>query len=202
MGHGRARSAVALIVIAGFAFAGCGGGAHPGPVASTKAATLVSTLGGFSLRYPVTWVKIEPTPDPVDDPGLVYQVYLADPTGAKSGSRALDVLGVAVRRLSRTAKPGDLRAHRSEFEAIAAQLIGKPTALRMVKPFSLTTLGGRPALKAAYVYQVGGVDVATVAYLAPVGKRAYWVTGQASRGTWNTSGRAIGASVATFSLKE
>ena len=170
MSHAWARSAAALVVIAGFVCRRLRWRGTAGDLRlDDEGGNAREHQGGFSLKYPATYVKIEPTPDPASDPGLIYQVYLADPTGARSGSRALDVLGVAVRRLSRTARPGDLRKHRSEFEAIAAQLIGKPAALRMVEPFSLTTLGGHAALKAAYVFTVDGVDVAAVAYLVPVG---------------------------------
>jgi len=176
----------------------CGTSA-PAPAASSSGITAVlleSPQGGFSLKYPAGFVKIEP--DIKDQPGLVYQVLLADPTGAKSGESALDVIGITVREMSKVAKPGDLKKHRAEFEGMMGQLIGDPEALRLSGPSELTELGGRSALKVGYVCRVDGVDVATVAYLVPRGDRVYWVTGQASRDTWDTTGKMIGAAISTI----
>jgi hypothetical protein len=200
-----ARGAVICLVLALVAAAlltGCGSGATATGTgsASAKAAELKNAEWGFSLLYPAAYVKVQPPLDSQSDPGLLYQVYLADPTGAKSGGSALDVLGITVRRMSKSAKPGDLRAHATEFKAMAAQLAGKPEGLRIVEPFRPATLGGRPALKGAYVYRVKGADVAAVAYLVPIGDRAYWVTGQASRETWTTSGRDIGSALGTMAF--
>jgi hypothetical protein len=194
---------IAAAVLGAVAAVACGSGQSlSSPVASGVAVSgFDSSQGKFSIRYPTGFVQIEPTTTGTDS-GLVYQVFFADPAGAKSGDRALDVLGVTVRRLSRAARPGDLKKHEAEFKAIAAQLIGRPDALAMVTPLRLARLDGRQALKAEYVYRVGEVDVAAVAYLVPAGKRVYWVTGQASKGTWRSSGRVIGASMMTFALKE
>ena len=141
-------------------------------------------------------MKVQPPVDSQSDPGLLYEVYLADPTGAKSGGSALS--RITVRRMSKSAKPGDLRAHAAEFKAMAAQLAGKPEGLRIVEPFRPARLGGRPALRGEYVYRVKGADVAVVAYLVPIRNRAYWVTGQASRETWATAGRNIGSALGTM----
>jgi hypothetical protein len=146
-------------------------------------------------------VKVEPGLDAQQDPGLLYQTYLADPAGAKSEGAALDVLGIAIHRMSKSAKAGDVRAHAAEFEAIAAQLAGSPEGLRVVQSFRPATLGGRPAIKGEYLYRVKGVDVAAVAYLVPIKNRAYWVTGQASRETWKTSGRNVGAALSTMEFE-
>jgi hypothetical protein len=154
------------------------------------------------MRIPTDFVKIEPSVQPGADPGLISQVFFADTSGARYGDTALDVLSVAVRRLSTSAKPGDLERHKAEFEAIASQLIGKPKEVRFVAPFTLSTLGGLPALRSEYVFKVGDVDVAAVAYLLPVGDRVYWITGQTSKDTWPTSGRLISASLDTLSLKD
>ncbi|HTX67599.1 MAG TPA: hypothetical protein VMH50_00430 [Thermoleophilia bacterium] len=204
------RAAAAVLVatvalVAALALAACAGSPQSSPSSSSllsvPTVALDSPQGGFSISYPADFVKVEPSVDPTTDAGLVYQVLLADPTGAKSGGSALDVLGVTVRRMSKAAAQGDLARHKVQFEAMAAQLIGKLPGLKLVAPFSLTKLGGQAALRTAYVYKAGGADVAAVAYLMPAGERVYWVTGQASKGTWPTSGRVIGASLATFSLK-
>jgi hypothetical protein len=196
-----ARVLLAAAVVA--AAAGCGSNA-PQPDAARPstmaAATLENRQWGFQLKYPSTFVKVEPPVDAQKDPGLLYHVYLADPTGAKSGGAALDVLGIAVRRMSRAAKRSDLRTHAAEFKAMAAQLVGQPEGLHIVQPFRLTTLGGRPALEGEYAYRLKGTDVAAVAYLIPVHDRAYWVTGQASRQTWAAAGREIGSALATLTL--
>jgi hypothetical protein len=181
----------------------CGGGSGPEPAASSsgstvQAAVLDSAEGGFSIKYPANFVKVEP--DVSGQPGVVYQVLLVDPTGAKSGESALDVLGVTVREINKAAKPGDLKKHKTEFEGMARQLIGDPDALKLVAPFTLTDVGGRPALRVDYVYKVGGIDVASVAYLVPFGKRVYWITGQASRETWDTTGKVIGAAMSTIAF--
>jgi hypothetical protein len=195
-------AAVALTAI--LVLSACGSAAQPASSTSpsgTQAALLDSSQGGFTIKYPASFVKIEPSASPGADPSLVYQVFLADPTGAKSGDAALDGLSVTVRRMSKTAKPGDVRRYKSQFEAMAAELIGRPDELKRSAPFALVPFGGQTALRTTYLYKVNGTAVAAVAYLVPVGKRVYWVTGQASQGTWSTSGRGIGASLATFSLK-
>jgi len=190
-------AAIATVVL--LATAGCGSSPQPqAPASPAKATTLDSRQGGFSLSYPASFVKVEP--DVSAQPGLIYQVYLADPTGVVSGGNALDVLGVSVHRISKTAAAGDLARREGEFRAIAMQLIGAPVGLRLVAPFEITELGGRPALKVEYVYTVKGIDVATVAYLVPSGKRVYWVTGQASRKTWTTTGRVIGGAISTITF--
>ena len=179
----------------------CGSGQSlesPSPSSSGRVAVLSSPQGGFSIKYPASFLKVEP--DVTGEPGLIYQVLLADRSGAQSGGSALDVLGVMVRQMSKPAGPGDLKKHQREFEVMARQLIGAPAGLKL-SPFRVSKLGGQPALKTEYIYKVSGTDVASVAYLVPVGKRAYWVTGQASRATWNTTGRLIGASMQTFELK-
>jgi hypothetical protein len=181
----------------------CGAGAgevQPSQSSSTagRVAVLDSPQGGFSIKYPADFVKIEP--DVADQRGLIYQVLLADPTGAMSGGKTLDVLSVSVREMSKKARPGDLTKFRSQFEAMAQQLIGPVDSLRITGPFKLTKLGGSPALRVEYVYKVGGADVATVAYLVPRGKRVYWVTGQAGRETWGTTGREIGAAMSTITF--
>jgi hypothetical protein len=175
---------------------GCGTAAQDPDASAAQAVVLESKTGGFSLQYPANFVKVEP--DVSSQSGLIYQVFLADPTGAKSGGSSLDVLGITVREISRSAKPGDLKKHRDEFEAMAGQLVGTPSGLQLSGPFELSELGGRPALKAEYVYKAGDADVATVAYLVPLGRRVYWITGQASRETWDTTGKAIGAAMSTI----
>ena len=190
-------AAVATVVL--LAALGCGSSPQPQASASrAKAATLDSRQGGFHLSYPASFVKVEP--DVSAQPGLIYQVYLADPTGAVSGGNALDVLGVSVHRISKPAAAGDLARREGEFRGIAMQLIGAPAGLRLVAPFEISELGDRPALKIEYVYTVKGIDVAAVAYLVPSGRRVYWVTGQASRKTWTTTGRAIGGAMSTITF--
>jgi hypothetical protein len=176
-----------------------------GPLVATSASSFPATMfdsaqGGFSIKYPSNFVKVEP--DVAGQPGVVYQLLLADPTGAKSGDSALDVLGVAVREINKAAKPGDLKKHKAEFEAMARQLIGTPDGLKLASPFALTELGGETALRVEYVYKVSGTDVASVAYLVPLGKRVYWITGQASRATWDTTGKAIGGAISTITFTQ
>ena len=135
------------------------------------------------------------------DPGLLYEVYLADPTGARSEGSALDVLGGHRPPHEQVGKPGDLRGTRSRVQdhgGTAHRRAGGASHRGAVSP---ATLGGRPALKVEYVYRVKGADVAAVAYLVPIRDRAYWVTGQASRETWTTSGRDIGAALSTMTVR-
>jgi hypothetical protein len=193
-----------VAIVSGVVLGACGTTAPAATSSASavkRAAVLDSSEGGFSMEYPAYFVKVEPRTSASADPGLVYQAYLADPTGAKSGDKALDVIGVAVRSMNKAAGPDDLKKHKRQFAAMAAQLTGRPEGFKMVVPFTLTKLGGRPALRGAYVYKVGSVDVASVAYLMPVGDRVYWVTGQASKDTWDSSSRTIGAAISTFSLK-
>jgi hypothetical protein len=195
-------SAVVLALLSVLAACGSGPSLQAGPSASgVKAAAFANTELGFTLDYPASFVKVEPSASPGADSGLLYQVYFADPSGAKSGGSALDGLGVTVRSMSRTAKPGDLKTYRGDFENMALLLTGKPDGLKIVEPFRLTTLGGQPALKGIFTSKVNGADVATVAYLVPHGDRVYWVTGQASRQTWSTTGRELGAALATLKFE-
>jgi hypothetical protein len=195
---------IAAVLALSVVLAGCGSGQalQASPSASgVRAATFESPQWGFTLDYPASFVRVEPPVAPENDPGLLYAVYCADPAGAKSGGSALDDLGVTVRSMSRTAKPGDLKKHRGDFEHIALQLVGKPDGLNIVQPFKLTTLGGQPALKGTFTSKVNGADIATVAYLVPYGDRAYWVTAQASRQDWATAGRELGAALATVKFQ-
>jgi len=197
---GRSGIVVRSIVFAAASLGACGSGANaPQGQASAPARTLLtSEEWGFSLSYPSQYLRAEPPVDPQVDSGLLYQVLLADPVGAKRGDTALDVLAVYVRRIRPAAKPGDLRSHRSDFEAIAMQLIGRPDGLKLVQRPRMDALGGRPALKVEYISRVKGADVAAVSYLVPIGDRVYWVTGQASRETWDTVGRGIGSAMASM----
>ena len=204
----RIRAWCVLTVIAALGAAilvtGCGSGEplSASPSASgLRVAAFDNPKWGFSLEYPAKYVRIEPSPGANQGSGLLYQVYFADPTGGKSGSSALDTLGITIRSMSRTAKPGDLKKFRSDFENMALQLVGKPEGLKIVQPFRLATLGGKPALKGAFTYKVGGKDVAAVAYLVPQADRIYWVTAQASRQTWATASKELGAALATLKLK-
>jgi hypothetical protein len=193
---------LALVAVAA-AVGGCGGagGAPRATGSPAPLSRLTSQEWGFSLQYPAGFVRVEPPVDTLDDPGLLYQLLLADPAGAKRGETALDVLSVSVRRMRPAAKTGDLRKHRDDFEAMALQLIGRPEGLRLAGPLRLGTLGKQAALRAEYAYRVAGEDVAAVAYLVPVGRRAYWVTAQASRATWDTAGRRIGAAMGSFIIQ-
>jgi hypothetical protein len=202
----RMRSIWALVALCVMAtVAGCGSGtslsSSPSP-SGTKAATFESSEWGFTLDYPAQFVKIEPTASPAGGSGLLYQVYFADPTGAKSsGGSALDGLSVSVHSMSRTARPGDLKKFRGDFENMARELAGKLNTFKIVQPFEIAALGGRPALKGTYTHKIDGSEVATVAYLVPKDDRVYWVTAQASRQTWPAASRELGASVATLRFK-
>lgn len=199
---GRLAIVVVSILLATASAAACGSGADaPQGEASAPARTLLTSQEwGFSLSYPSRYLRAEPPVDPQADPGLLYQVLLADPAGAKRGDTALDVLAVYVRRIRPAAKPGDLRAHRSDFAAMVMQLIGRPDGLKLVQRPRMDALGGHPALKAEYTSRIKGADVAAISYLVPIGDRVYWVTGQASRATWDSAGRGIGSALASMKL--
>jgi len=194
-------ASIAVTVALGLAACGSLSSATSSPLASgLMMNTLDDSNGAFSIRYPADYIKLQPSPDHSKDPGLVDQVFLANPKGARQAGSALDVLSITVRRLSKPSKPGDLKKHRSEFEAIATELIGKPSGLTLVTPFALAKLGGLPALRVDYIFKVSGTDMASVAYLVPDGDRVYWVAAQASKGTWGTSGSEMAVSLATFSV--
>jgi hypothetical protein len=183
------------------ALGACGGGTEPSASPSTFSTAMVGSREfGFSLRYPAEFVKVEPAVSASTQPGLLYQVYMADPDGAMSGEVTLDVLGLAVYRMNKAAGPGDVSRHKREFRAVAANLVEHPEGLRIMEPFGVTELAGHEALKGIYSYRVGDANVAVVAYLIPVGERAYWVTGQASRQTWESTGRILGSAIATLRL--
>src|SRR5690606_10790069 len=103
--------------------------------------------------------------------------------------------------MSKPAGADDVRRHRAEFKAMASALIGDLEGLRVVRPFRVTEFAGHQALEASYVYRIGEADVAVLAYLIPVGDRVFWVTGQASRETWDTAGRELGSAMATLQLE-
>jgi len=209
MRYRTTRSTTITVLLASIAacavlgLAACGGA--PLETSSPRSSSLMmNTLnapdGGFSIRYPTDYIKLQPPVDQGKAPGLVDQVLLANPRGARQGDSALDVLSITVRRMSRASTAGDLKKHKADFEEIATELIGKPTGLKFISPMVLTKLGGLPALRTDYIFKVDGTDMAAVAYLVPAGDRAYWVAGQASRATWSSSGREIAVALATFSV--
>jgi hypothetical protein len=194
---------VSIAACAVFGLAACGGtlsGASSPLASGLTMSALDDPNGGFSIRYPTDYIQLQPPVDSSKDPGLLDQVFLANSRGAMKGDTALDVLTVTVRQLSKVSRPGDLKKYKADFEAIASALIGKPVGLTMVAPFVMTTLGDLPALRVDYVFKVGGTDMAAVSYLVPAGDRVFWITGQASKATWGTSGPEMAASVATFAV--
>ncbi len=193
---------VTLLLAIALAATGCSGGYGDTTQAGIYLTPFDSGEHGFTIMFPSGYVRTEPPVDQDADPSLMYQVYFADPEGAQSAGTALDVLAIAVHRMNRTASRDDFREHLDEFRQMAHGLVGKRPKLRMVEPFEVAVLGGKPALRGVFSYRISGQDVAAMAYLVPVEDRAYWIVGQASRGTWDSAGRLLGSSIDSIEFAE
>jgi hypothetical protein len=188
-----ALAGVALLVLATVAGA-CGGGMNDGAVFSTYS----NRDYGFSIRYPAGWVKATKTGTGPSD--ARFAVFFADGDGAVAGGQAVDVIAVSVYEVNKPVTMQDVKAKQREFGAMALDLVGKPSKLRIVEPPTIKTVAGQPAVSLTYTSRISGKDVAAMSTLVFKGNRAYWLTGQASRATWPTMGRLLASSIATLDV--
>ncbi len=182
---------------------GAGGSVAPSPhsSASTFAVTQYGSHEyGFSVDYPTGFAKLEMPPDTKDPAAPELQVFFADPAGTKVGGTSVDMLEVAVYRMSAAPKEADFTTHKADFEAMLATLIGTLPGLKVVEPLAWSTVDGSPAVSETYAYTVSGHDVAASVQLAFRGDRAYLVRAQAAKETWATTGRQLVSCMATFAF--
>lgn len=131
-----------LVAAAVLALSACGSKA-PAQAPSSRIAlsTFTNQAWGFELGYPANWTRTIRDASSSASENRQYQVLVADPGRAVVGEMALDVLQISVFKMGATAKAGDLKKHRKHFEAIAAELPGKPPDLNGVQPFQFGSLG-------------------------------------------------------------
>ena len=193
MGHGPRRRlclvALLLLVLAGAAADASGCGNTKDSIVGTGivTSTFSSRRLGYSFRYPERCVYMSPTPAAGTSPGLVQQVIVADPSGMVVKGTALDAFTVEVYRLRPAAAPGDVAAHKREFEQKTMSLIGRPTGFAMARAPDVAAFAGQAAIECEYFFHVRGERVGMLAYLVPKGRYAYWIRLQSSRKTMGTS---------------
>jgi hypothetical protein len=199
----RTRIACVVFILAACAalVAACG---SPPPVknAGTAQMQLYNNADfGFSVGYPVGWLQAKPqTGDPTKG-AAAFTILWADPEGGGTGKTTVDGTAVSVYQLNQAIRPEQVKQSAANFRAIIGALVAKYKGLKVVQPVRYTEVGGAPAYTVMYVYKAGGTDVAAMSEALPKGKNVYWMTGQASKATWDKVRPQLVASLSSLRLQ-
>lgn len=162
--------------------------------------TAVNKQYGISMRCPLGWVSATSTAKPSAKGDPLLQLMWANPKGKAANGHLIDALEVSVYALTKPVKPGDVGSHTRDFEAIAYGMIKSLPQLDITDPPKLITVNGTTGIQVTYTYGEGGAPTGAMSYLLPKGRYAYWITGQSSAATWQSSWAKLAPSMASFTI--
>jgi hypothetical protein len=199
-----AASLASLLLLA------CGCGTQGELPAATRSVAAVGRLDvqvvtdkqhGFRIAYPKGWVhSVWDGPSSGEGKGpLEYLLAYADPEGAQSGGAYVDAEQVAIYRLDKPVAPHELRKATAE-RIIGGMLLRDLPDLATRSKLKQVDVHGTPGWHVAYEYTVNGETVMASSILFAKGRRAYWVSLQASPYDWRTVNPILGSCLEYFRL--
>jgi len=187
--------------------AGCGSAGQLPAIAAPQTAVktiqvrvITDKTWRFRMAYPDGWVGTRyENPDQTAPAGaLLYLVAFADPHGVVGNGNYLDSVQLAIYRLEKPMRPGDLTPRLGT--QIAVKMILKGMTSFSPRELKKVDIHGVPGWTVGYQYAAGSQTVDANSVLIVRGEYAYWLTTQSGAYSWQRIASILATCQGDFKL--